>query len=80
MYQLAEVDINWIIGLALIFSLSLFMSFMTDKDVETFFIFLTIFSAFAVWSGLLDLWILIVCLILLTVILIMNVKKNSSGF
>ena len=67
------MEINIIIGLAIMFSLALLSTTLTYKDVETFFIFLTIYSGFVVWSGLIDLWILIICLIILTLIIGNNI-------
>lgn len=67
---MAVTDIAWVIGLGITVMLALFMTYITYKDIETFFIFLSIFSAFAVWSGLLELWILILNMIILSLILI----------
>lgn len=61
------------------FGLALTMTFMTFKDIETFFVWLTIFSGFVVWSGLVDLWILIINLIILTVIISSNINKKRLG-
>lgn len=70
-------DINWIIGLGVILMLSLMMSYITYKDIQSFFIFLAIFSAFAVWSGLLDLWVLIINMVVLSMILINMIYKRG---
>lgn len=77
-FQLAEFSINFILGLSIMFGLSLFMSFLTSKDTEGFFIFLTIFAGFVVWGGLLDLWVLVLCLIILTIIMITRNKSVGS--
>lgn len=63
-------DINSAIGFGVILMLALFMTYLTYKDIESFFIFLAIFSAFAVWSGLLDLWVLIINMVVLSMILV----------
>lgn len=60
------------------FGLALVMTKLTFNDIETFFIFLTIFSGFVVWSGLLPLWILIINLIILVLIIGNKVKKRSG--
>lgn len=75
---LAEFSISFMLGLAIMFALALFMSFLTSKDTESFFIFLTIFAGFVVWGGLIDLWVLILCLIILTLIIISKFKKNEG--
>jgi len=70
------VPSNLIIGLALMFMLALIMTYWTYQDVETFFIFLTIFAGFVVWAGLIDLWVLIICVIVLCLII---VRSTFSG-
>lgn len=70
------MEINLMLGLVIMFSLSFLMTYLTYKDVETFFIFLTIFSGFVVWSGLIDLWILILTLIILVLIMANNISKG----
>lgn len=58
------------------FGLAILFTYFTYKDVKTFFIFLTIFNAFVVWGGLLDLWTLIVNIIILCLIIIQTFKKG----
>ncbi len=65
-----------ILGLAIMFALAMLMTMLTNKDLETFFVFLTIFSAFAVWSGLIPLWITVVCIIILVLIIIDTSKRK----
>lgn len=67
---------NIIIGLAITFGLALALTYLTYKDMETFFCWLTIFCGFSVWSALLPLWSLILCLIVLIFIVGNNVQKN----
>ena len=67
------MEINIMMGLAIMFGLALVTTYLTYKDVETFFIFLTIFSGYVVWSGLLDLWVLIVNILVLALIIGNNV-------
>lgn len=69
---------NLIIGLSLTFGLAIVLTYLTYKDIETFFCFLTIFDGFSVWSGLLPLWSLVLCLILLVFIVGNNIKKRGS--
>lgn len=77
MFQLAVIDIGWIMGLAIMFGLALMMTYFTYQDTETFFIFLTIFCGFVVWGGLLDLWVLVLNLIILSVMMIVNMTKRG---
>lgn len=74
---MAITDIAWIVGLGVVIMITLFMTFITYKDIETFFIFFAIFSAFGVWSGLLDIWILIINMIVLTLILINLIYRRK---
>lgn len=60
------------------FGMALVLTYMTFRDLETFFIWLTIFAGFVVWGGLLDLWVLILCLIILSVIMI-NIIYRKRG-
>ncbi len=77
-FQLAEFSINFMLGLSIMFGLALFMTFLTSQDTETFFIFLTIFAGFVVWGGLVDLWVLVLCLIIITLIMISKSKSNKG--
>lgn len=70
-------DTNWIFGLAIMFGLAIVLTYLTYKDVETFFIFLTLFSGFAVLGGLIDLWILVVNIIVLVLIIANHIKKGG---
>lgn len=67
---MAISDTNWILGIGIMVLLALFLTFLTFKDTETFFIFLTIFSGFVVWAGLVELWVLVINLVVLTLIII----------
>ena len=75
---MAVFDINSIIGLGIVLMLSLFMTYITYKDIQSFFIFFAIFSAFAVWSGLLELWVLIVNMVILSMILLNLIYSKRS--
>jgi len=71
-------DLDWIMAIAIMFGLALMMTYLTYKDTETFFIWLTIFSGFTVWSGLLPLWVLVLCLITL-ILIIANTTYKKRG-
>lgn len=72
------INVNWILGIAIMFGLALVLTKLTFNDLESFFIWLTIFSAFVVWSGLLPLWLLIINLIIMVLIIANKVKKGST--
>lgn len=69
---------NIIIGLSITFGLALALTYLTYKDIETFFCFLTIFCGFSVWSALLPLWSLVLCIIVLIFIVGNNIQKNRN--
>ena len=73
---MAIADINWILGLSIMFGLALVMTFMTFKSTKSFFTWLTIFSGFVVWSGIIELWVLVLCIIVLMIIFISNLRKR----
>lgn len=69
---------EWIIGLALMFGLALVLNYYIDGDIKMFFVFLTLFNVFMVWSGLLPFWSLIVCIILLSLIIYIELSTKES--
>lgn len=70
-------SIDWILGLSLMFSLAMLMTVSSQKTPESFITWLTIFCGFTVWSGLIDLWVLILMLIILTVMIFSNIRKRG---
>lgn len=72
------ISIGWFVGLGVMFGLSLVMTYMTYQDLETFFIWLNIFTGFIVWSGLLPLWVLILTLISVSAIIIVKLRKGGN--
>lgn len=74
---MVDVALNTMMGIGIMFGLALLFSYLTFRDVETFFIWLTIFCGFVVWGGLLPLWVLVLDLIILVLIIANNVKQGS---
>lgn len=72
------VGFEWIIGIALVFGLALIFTYLTFQDFNTFLVWLTIFDAFAVWGGLLPLWSLILCIIVLVIVIYTEIS-NKGG-
>ena len=70
---------EWVIGVGLAVGLAFTLDYLTFKDIKGFFIFLTIFIGFMVWAGMLELWSLVMCIIVLTVLIILEVKSGMSG-
>lgn len=77
-FQIETVTTDVILGLGLMFGLALILTFMTFRDLESFFIWLTIFAGFVVYGGLVDLWVLIACLVILGMIMV-NIIYRKRG-
>jgi len=75
--QFSIAGIEWLLGLGIMFGLALFLNYLTYKDNIAFFIYLTIFNGFMVWAGLLPLWTLVVCIMILTTIIYMQLKSQG---
>jgi len=69
---------EWILGMSILFAMTILLTYMTYKDLETFFIWLTIFAGFVVWSGMLPLWVLILCLIVLGLIIVNTIYRKKE--
>lgn len=68
---------NLLFGLGIMFALAFTMTVISFKDIESFFIWLLIFSGFVVWSGLLPLWILVANVMIVGFILIKKITHKS---
>ena len=78
--MLFQFDISgyeWMLGLGIMFGLAIVMTALTFNNMSSFFSWLTIFCGFVVWGGLLDLWVLILCIIALTVVIYFEMKDNK---
>jgi len=69
---------DWLIGIALMFGLAVSFTFMTEKSLTTFFVFLTIFNAFMYWIAFLPLWSLVLNIIVLTLIGYMEIIGDKT--
>jgi len=74
--QLSVEGYEWVIGIALVFVLALIFTIIIDVELYGFFAFLTFFDVLVVWSGLLPLWSLVACVIMLTVSVYLKVQEN----
>lgn len=79
LYQFDVSGFEWMLALGIMFGLAIVMTVLTFNNISTFFIWLTIFCAFVVWGGLLDLWVLILCVIVSTVIIYFEINSNKKG-
>ena len=77
--QFEYSGINWIIGVGLMFGLAYLMYYLLGHDnLREYMIWVTVFNAFTVLGGLLPLWTLILCLVLISVIFYLDFKKGNS--
>ena len=77
--QFEMAGYEWMIALGLMFGLAFVMNLITFDNMSSFFIWLTIFDAFVVWGGLLPLWTLVLCLILLTVVIYSEMRDKGGN-
>lgn len=61
------------------FGIALLLTSLSNRNVESFFIWLNISAGFIVWSGLLELWILVMTTIVLVSIIANNMYKKRIG-
>lgn len=78
LFQFEIIGFEWIIGLGLAFGLALIFTVLTSQDFNTFLVWLTIFIGFSIWAGLLPLWILILCIIILVIVIYLEIQ-NKGG-
>lgn len=74
--QISIEGYEWVIGIAIVFVLALIFTVIVDAELYGFFAFLTFFDVLVVWGGLLPLWSVIACLVILTVSVYMKVQEN----
>ena len=69
---------EWILGLGIVFGLAFVFTMLTQQDAMGFLIFVTIFVCFAVWSGLLEVWTLVISLIAVVGVVYMELQNRRS--
>lgn len=79
LFQFDIIGMEWILGVGIMFGLAFVFNALTFNEVDSFFAWLTIFCGFVVWGGLLPLWTLILCIIVLTTVLFFNMKDKGNG-
>lgn len=78
-FQFDISGFEWILGVGIMFGLAFIMTTLTFTNMSCFFVWLTIFDAFVVWAGLLPLWTLILCIVILTVIIYFEINDKGKG-
>ena len=74
---MAEYD--WILGVGLTFGLPFLLMFITKADMKGYFVFATMISAFVVYGGLLDVWVMILLLVVDVIVVIIDLKSRMRG-
>lgn len=67
-----------IFGISIMFGLAMVMTVISFKDIETFFIWLCIFSGFIVWIGFLPLWVLVGNILIVSLIVMNKIQKRGK--
>lgn len=75
--QYIASDIDWVIGLGLMFGLALLFTIILKGDMQVFFSWAYIMNGLVVWGGLLKGWTLILNTILIIILLFVNVKNRG---
>ena len=78
-FQFLTSETTWIFGLAIIFGLALIFTIIVKLTLFMFISFLTMFSAFGVYGGLLEVWVFIVCIMFLSVLALLRFRSNRIG-
>lgn len=76
-FQVSITGFEWVLGLALMFGIAFILTLITYKSLMSFVVWLTMTCAFVVYGGLLDLWVLIMCLIILTIVVFMQMRSQA---
>ena len=72
------VGMEWILGLGIVFGLAFVFTILTQQDTLGFLIFVTIFICFAVWSGLLEVWTLVISLMTVVGLVYIELQNRRS--
>ena len=76
--MLLQFDITgmeWILGAGIMFGLAFALTIMTKRSEIAFTIWLVFFNVFVVYAGLLPLWTLYLCIILMIIAVFMNLRS-----
>ena len=72
-----EMEMEWLIGLGIMFGFALAMNYMTFKNMNGFVAYILMFNAFVVWANLLPMWTLIACIVALTLTTYFTVSERG---
>lgn len=71
-------DYDWMLAVGIIFGFSLLLTAMTYRNLASFIIFAMIISGFMVFTGLIELWVLVLFIIIFTLMFIVHIKKDGG--
>ena len=74
--QLSSADMNWIIGLGIMIGIAFFLNFFTTNSFKGFLIFLTFSCGFMVYAGIINTWVLILCIIITVIVMVPSMQGN----
>lgn len=76
--QYSSSDINWVMGLGIMFGIALLYTIILKGDMFTFFGFTYIINGLVVWGGLLEAWTLILNTIFIVILLFLKAREGVS--
>ena len=79
--MLLQFDITgmeWILGIGIMFGLAFVLTVMSKKSSVAFAVWLLFFNIFVVLGGLLPIWTLYLCLILMVITVFLDFRGGSG--
>ena len=79
--MLLQFDITgmeWILGVGIMFGLAFVLTIMSKKTSSAFAIWLLFFNIFVVLGGLLPIWTLYLCIILMVIAVFLDFRRGSG--
>lgn len=71
---------DWILGLGIMFGVSFLLTMLIEeRNMLVFLTFATMMGAFVVWAGLLELWVLIACIVGLSVMIMLEFRGKVGS-
>ena len=75
--QFDIIGMEWILGAGIMFGLAFALTVMTKKTSMAFVVWLLVFNSFVVLAGLLPVWTLILCIIMVVVAIFLDFKGRG---
>lgn len=68
---------EYIIGFGLALGLAFVFTYLSKGNYRDFLLFFCLFSSFSVWVGLLDIWVLVLNLVIISVIILVSIMERK---